>query len=337
MKESILYIGLDYHQEKVQVCAMDSEQNILMNRGIANNWQTIAEAVSPLKGQVQAAIEVCCGSADLADELVNRAGWSVHLAHPGYVARLKQSPDKTDYSDSQLLADLERVGYVPRVWQAPFYITELRTLIQYRQTVVNERRNAKLRIRAVLRNQRVLNPPSNAWTLRWHNWVQNEAPISEQGRFAISGYFRSLDKAIKEVHEVEKRIKEYTSEDPLVARLCAYKGIGLITACSLRASVGRFDRFRTGKQLVRFCGLSPKNASSGKRQATAGLIDACDRQLRATLIEAAHRLIRYDDYCQAHAARLLKNGKPKNVVVAATMNRWLRRLFHVMKPLGLSC
>ena len=70
--------------------------------------------------------------------------------------------------------------------------------------------------------------------------------------------------------------------------------MGLITAATIRAEVGRFDRFTTGKQLARFCGLSPRNASSGQRQADAGLIKAGNPQLRATLIEAAHRLIRFD-------------------------------------------
>ena len=67
---------------------------------------------------MQAAIEACCGAANLADELIHRCQWSVDLAHAGYVARMKQSPDKTDYSDARLLADLERVGYLPRVWLA---------------------------------------------------------------------------------------------------------------------------------------------------------------------------------------------------------------------------
>ena len=76
-----------------------------------------------------------------------------------------------------------------------------------------------------------------------------------------------------------------------------------MTAWTLRAEVGRFDRFRSGKQLARFCGLSPKNASSGQRQADAGLIRAADPQLRTVLIEAAHRLARLDPRWWALAGR----------------------------------
>jgi hypothetical protein len=41
----------------------------------------------------------------------------VELAHPGYVHRLRRSPDKTDLSNAQLLADLTRVSYLPTVWR----------------------------------------------------------------------------------------------------------------------------------------------------------------------------------------------------------------------------
>ncbi|MBN2024536.1 MAG: hypothetical protein JW809_17285, partial [Pirellulales bacterium] len=58
------------------------------------------------------------GAAHLADELIHEAGWPLELSHPGYVARLKQSPDKTDFSDARLLAELARVGYIPKVWLA---------------------------------------------------------------------------------------------------------------------------------------------------------------------------------------------------------------------------
>jgi hypothetical protein len=43
----------------------------------------------------------------------------VQLANPGYVNRMKRSPDKTDFGDAQMLADLSRVNYLPKVWLTP--------------------------------------------------------------------------------------------------------------------------------------------------------------------------------------------------------------------------
>ena len=86
--------------------------------------------------------------------------------------------------------------------------------------------------------------------------------------------------------------------------------------------------FVSGKQLSRFCGLSPRNASSGERQADAGMIKAGRPQLRVVLIEAAHRLARYEPRWKDMATRLRRKGKPGSVVAAAIANRWMRWLFH---------
>jgi transposase len=141
----------------------------------------------------------------------------------------------------------------------------------------------------------------------------------------LIGELRELDGSIA---EVERRLAQVTAEDPVVTELLLLAGIGLVTAWVLRAEIGRFDRFTTGKQMARYCGLSPRNASSGQRQADAGLIKAGNEQLRATIIEAAHRLIRYDPRWQEFASKLRKAGKPACVIAAAVGNRWIRWLFH---------
>ena len=104
----------------------------------------------------------------------------------------------------------------------------------------------------------------------------------------------------------------------------------------LRAEIGRSDRFKSGKQVARFCGPSPRNASSGERQADAGLIKAGNNQRRAVIIEAAWRLMRLDVRWSALAHQLLAKGKPKSVVAAAIGHRWLRWLYHHMRPMGLA-
>jgi transposase len=269
----------------------------------------------------------------LADELIGHAQWSVNLAHPGYVARMKQSPDKTDFSDARMLADLQRVGYLPKVWLAPEEVRELRRLVHYRQTLARERRNLKLRIGATLREARQKAPATvNPWTKAWLAWLDSSAQLSSNARYVVDCCLRRLVALAKELNQIDRRLEKQTKDDPLVRKLLTIKGIGLITAVTLRAEIGRFDRFRTGKQLARFCGLSPRNASSGQKQADAGLIQAGNKELKSLLIEAAHRLIRCEERWTALAARLSSRGKKGCVVVAAVANRWLRWLFHQVQP-----
>lgn len=327
-----VFVGMDYHQDSVQVCVERGDGVVLANRKCSNDIAEIVDVAERCGEVVGSAIESCTGAADLAEELVTRAGWPVDLAHPGFVARMKQNPDKTDFSDAHLLADLERVGYLPKVWLPPQEVRELRRLMRYRQQLVKERTAVKLRIRALLREQRVRPPFPRAWTLAWTKWVLSCKEISEQSCWLIKQYFRRLEGLKKDVLEVEKRADKHTAKDSVVHALMQHKGIGPITAWMFRAHIGRFDRFRTAKQLSRYCGLSPRNASSGNRQADAGLIRAGDPVLRATLVEAAHRIMRYEDRWMQLSRKMRASGKPVSLIAAAVANRWVRWLFHQMQP-----
>jgi transposase len=333
-----VFVGLDYHQEKVQVCVVDDQGKLLLDKPVANAWGLIAAAANRW-GTVQGvAIECCCGAANLAKELADQAGWNVSLAHPGFVARMKQNPDKTDFTDARILADLHRVGYLPKVWLAPHEIRELRRIVRYRQELVDERRNVKLRIRALLRDERIRLPAEcgRPWTRAWLAGLRGIDQLGPTSRWILNEQLQRLASLNERIRGVENRLEDLVADDAVVKKLRTFPGIGLITATVMRAEIAQFDRFQTGKQLSKFCGVTPRNASSGNRQADAGLLKAGNKQLRMVVIEAAHRLMRLDDRWLALACRLKQAGKPTCVVIAAVANRWIRWLHHQMQPAALA-
>jgi transposase len=328
MSKVTVFVGLDYHKDSVQVCAMDPTGEVPANRSRPNDARQIDRLVAFFGDDVRGAIEACTGAAELADELITRHGRDLALAHPGYVNRMNQSPDKSDYSGAKMLADLVRVGSLPRVWLAPADVRQLRALVRYRQQLVNQRRALKLRVTALLREARLVEPHQRRWGRPWPAWLATAEGLGSEARLVVDCHLADLRRLDEQVTRIELRLARVTAEDPVVAWLAGLRGPGPVTAWALRAEVGRFDRSRTGKQLARYCGLSPRNASGGQKQADAGLIKAGNELLRATIIEAAHRLIRFDARWKALAASLRAAGKPPRVVAAAVADRWVRRLFH---------
>lgn len=332
MSSIATFVGLDYHQDSVQICVLDSHGKTLMNRSVNNDAAVIERLATRYGRPKRVAIEACCGAANLAEELVTHRNLPVELAHPGYVARMKRSPDKTDLGDAGLLADLTRVNYLPKVWLAPEATRQLRRLVRHRSQLVRRRTNTKLRVRALLRENRLKCPDNRAWTKAWLAWLNESAGLSDSDSWLMEDHLAELASLTDRLKAVEKRIADATADDPVVERLLAQSGVGLVTAATLRAEVGRFDRFDTAKQLARFCCVTPRNASSGARQADAGLIKAGNPELRKVLIELAHRLIyRLDPKWGKLAVSMLRRGKPKNVVVAAIANRWVRWLHHELR------
>jgi transposase len=332
------FLGLDYHVSSVQVCVLDAFGKVLGNRSLPNERAAIlAYVLNVADGRsiCGGALEACCGAANLAEELRTQ-GWDIQLAHAGVCARMKQNPDKTDFGDAHLLADLVRVGYLPRVWLPPAAIRDLRRLVRYRTQLVEQRRNVKLRMGALLREERLVAPADagNSWTKKWLVWVAKVA-LGTHSRWVLDRHLASLARLVAEIKAAEQRMEEATQDDKVTQQLLAEKGIGLVTAVTMRAEIGSFQRFRCGKQLARYCAVTPKNASSGKHQADAGLIKAGSLPLRTVLIEAAHRLGRYAPKWRAMKEHMRKNRKPGGVIAAAIANRWVRQLYWQFAKLEL--
>ena len=230
-----VFVGLDYHQDSVQVCVLDPDGKVLANRSVANEGKLIQRLACQFGAPRRMGIEACCGSADLAEELATQWQLPIQLAHPGYVNRMKQSPDKTDFGDAQLLADLARVNYLPRVWLAPRTTRELRRLVRHRGQLVQRRKDTKLRIRGLLRENRLKCPHAGAWTKAWYTWLTSEAELSESDRWVLDDHLEELVSLSGRIAAVEARIQLHVTDDPVVARLREQRGVGLITAVTIRA------------------------------------------------------------------------------------------------------
>ena len=337
MSSISVFAGLDYHQDSVQVCVLNEDGEVLANRSLKNEASLIEELCRRFGEPVRIGIEACCGSANLAEELVTQRRLPVQLAHPGYVNRLKQSPDKTDFGDARMLADLARVNYLPKVWLAPDETRQLRRLVRHRAQLVARRKDTKLRIRGLLRENRLKCPKGSVWSKAGMAWLTDHAELCQSDRWVMDDHLAELVSLNGRIAAVEAKIRTQIKDDPMVSRLMQLSGVGLVTAVTFRAEVGRVERFNSGRQLSRFCGVTPRNASSGARQADAGLIRAGNPDLRVVLIETAHRLINFGGQFSSMARRMIQRGKPKNVVVAAVANRWVRWLYHELQRPAPAC
>ena len=327
------HVGLDYHQNSIQVCIMNQQGHIRLNQRCQPDLASLLAVLGQAGPVRKIALEACEGAADLGEALAQAGPWSVELAHPLYVARIKGSPDKSDWTDAKLLADLSRVGYLPRVWLPPKRLRQWRQLMEHRHRLADDRRALKLRVGSVLRSERV-KVPGSRWSRAWVQAVQAEPSLSDAAQWLIEQLLDELADVQRRLKQAEDRLRQLACGDAMLERLMTLEGVGEVTAWTLRAAIGRFDRFKNAKQLCRYCGLSPRNTASGERQTAGGLIDAANRRLRAILIQAAQRLIRTDDRWGALAARLMRQGKARNVAVAAVANRWMRTVHQRMLLAG---
>lgn len=330
-----VFVGLDYHSGSVQACVVDPAGTVLLNCKRPSSIADVLAAIEPVGSVQRVAIEACSGAADFGDHLARTTGWRVSLSHPGLVSKMRSSIDKSDRSDARVLADLCRTGYLPEVWLPPEAIRELRTLVRRRHQLTDAIRRAKTRISALLRDRRVKMPAEivTRWTRRHVAWLR-EMTLPTCARVVLDDLLLEIDYHTQRREALDGELERLCAGDRMVARLREIKGIGSVTAWTLRAVIGRFDRFKNGKQLSRYCGLTPRNASSGERVVDAGLVRAGDPVLKTMLIQVAQRVVRQSGEWSSLYEGLRARGKPACVALAAVANRWTRRLWHELKGMG---
>ena len=64
-----VFVGLDYHQDSIQLSVVDEAGRELLNHPCPNDWEAVVHRAERYGGVGRAAIESCSGAADLAEEL----------------------------------------------------------------------------------------------------------------------------------------------------------------------------------------------------------------------------------------------------------------------------
>jgi transposase len=271
---------------------------------------------------------------------------------------------KTDVKDAEWIADLLRHGLVRASFIPERPQRELRELVRYRKTVVEQRSHLVQRIQKLLEgaNIKLSDVASDivgvSGTAMLRALANGESDLDllvelaktslrnkrEELRLALQGSFGShqrfllgkqldqlefLDQQIADLNlEVEQRLRPF---EALLARLDAIPGIGSRNAEQILVEVGTdMSRFPTAAHFASWAKLCPGNdQSAGKRR--SGRTGMGSRWLRSTMVEAAWSASRVrNSYFSAQYHRLApRRGKRRAAVAVA--HSMLIAIYHLIK------
>ncbi len=271
---------------------------------------------------------------------------------------------KTDVKDAEWIADLLRHGLVRASFIPERPQRELRELVRYRKTVVEQRSHLVQRIQKLLEgaNIKLSDVASDivgvSGTAMLRALANGESDLDrlvelaktslrtkrQELRLALEGSFGShqrfllgkqldqlefLDRQIADLNlEVEQRLRPF---EALLARLDAIPGIGSRNAEQILVEVGTdMSRFPSAAHFASWAKLCPGNdESAGKRR--SGRIGMGSRWLRSTMVEAAWSASRVrNSYFAAKYHRLVpRRGKRRAAVAVA--HSMLIAIYHLIK------
>jgi transposase len=269
---------------------------------------------------------------------------------------------KTDVKDAEWIADLLRHGLVKPSYVPDREQRELRELVRYRTSLVQERTAAANRLHKVLEgaNVKLASVASDILGRSGREMLEalvagetNPAVMAELARGkmrekratlerALAGQFGPhqrflvaevlahidfLDETIERLSvEIGERERPF---EVVLERLDTIPGVGRRTAEIIVAEVGPdVQRFPTPGHLASWAGLCPgQDESAGKRR--SGKTRKGNRWLRGALVEAAHSSTRTKTYLAAQFRRLASRHGPKKAMVAVA-HSILRIVYHLL-------
>jgi len=143
-----------------------------------------------------------------AYEYLDERRIEVHLAHPTLVKPFAKKHVKTDKVDSEVLAQLLRMDYLPESYVPEGEIRDLRTIVRHRASLVRLRTSIKNRVHALLTREGIELPKlSDIFGKRGTEFLKG-VKLQQQRRTVLDDYLRVLEVLNCVIKEVEETLEE---------------------------------------------------------------------------------------------------------------------------------
>ena len=328
MDELDVYVGLDAHKKFCYATSMDKSGNIIGRDRFPTTDVCLDKFMETIGSSAKVVVEASTSGLRVYDYLdANDA--DVVMAHPLKLKAIASAKVKTDKIDSEVLANLLRADFIPEAYVPLREIRDLRGLVRHRTAVVKMQTSAKNRIHSILTLEGIDYSFSDLFGKGGRKMLET-VELRKYNRVAVNNYLDILDNMGLKIKEVSGLIdEEVDNAENSDAKLLAseIKGFGKYTALLCTAEIGDVNRFPHYKKLSSYAGLVPSTSSSGGKTQHGKITKQGAKLLRWALVQAAWRVIKYDDNLRDFYNRM-KKKKGSSKAITATARKLLKKIYY---------
>lgn len=333
MKNTKYYIGLDVHKEKTSYCVRDKLGNILIEAEAATLYSELEHRLKPYLAASMIGLEASTSYYTLYQNFL-RNNYHIKVAN---TIQLRQLIAKNDKLDAQRLSEMLRLGTFPCSYIPEEEIQHLRSLIQKRHALMQEKVRCNNRIQAFLDRNGVMMPLCKAFSKKWkHALMQHlgSGNISTELRYEYNHYVY-LEKTNEQAdQEIIGYTKTYWNQEYQLLR--SITGFGVLLPCYIIAFVHPIERFLSNRKLRRYAGVIPVAKESGNTTSRGRIPKTSSKALlRWALVQAANTIGKTNTTLGRYYRR--KKNQKKNtgiakIAVASTLVDIIYKVLTTKKP-----
>ncbi len=322
-----VYIGVDLHVRTQTVCWVNTSDGEEHEVTLDHQRDDVRAFYSRFAAPALVGVEAS-GYSLWFHRLLEDLGHHLLVGDALAIRQFARRRQKNDRRDARLLLDLLCHEEFPAIHIPAPASREVLALLRYRHRLVRIRTMLRNGLQAVALSHRLRLGPK-LFTVRGQ---QQFAALPLTGAFAIQRQhsLALLASLAEQVHAVEQALEARAQHDLRVARLRTHPGVGLLTALAVVHALEPVSRFDRARRVAAYCGLDPKERSSGDAQRFGHISKQGNRLLRFLLIEAAHNAIRGDDDLRRFYFRL-EARKNSSVAIVAVARKLVLRLYRMLR------
>ena len=283
-------VGIDLHRRRTVIVRMTQAGQLLDTVRIDNDPPTLAAEIAKAGESPEVVLEATYGWYWAVDVLRD-AGAVVHLAHPLGVKGFAYRRVKNDVRDAKDLADLLRMGRLPKAWIAPPAVRELREAVRHRAKLVALRSGLKAQVHAVLAKQGVTVAVSDLFGVAGGRLL-DQLRLDPAYHARVVSLRRLIDALDFEIDIVGRRTTAQLATHAGFRAVQALDGVGPILAAIFVAEIGDVHRFTRPAQLCSWAGLTPRHRESDTTVHRGQITKQGNPLLRWATVEAVQRVRR---------------------------------------------
>jgi transposase len=316
-------IGVDLAKRSFQLHGAGADGSVLFRKKLSRGRMLDFLAQEPPS---LVAME-SCASAHYWGREIAKLGHEVRLIPPIYVKPFVKR-QKNDAADAEAIAEaasrptMRFVAVKSEAQQGHSMVFRTRDLlVRQRTQMINA-------LRGHLAEFGVIAPKGIVHIDRLADAVDDPGcGLPEAVRALGRLYLGRIEDCSATIKRLERDICEGSKSDEDTARLMTIPGVGPICAAALQAFAPPMETFRNGRDFAAWCGLTPRQKSTGGKQVLGKTSKMGQRDIRRLLIIGAMAVVRWASRNGAPQgswlARMLAR-KPRLLVATALANKMAR-------------
>jgi transposase len=314
--EPMYYIGLDIHKRKISYCVKDGSGQLHAEGSIPASRHDLDCWMKTLPQPWSAAMEATLFTGWIYDHLQPHAA-ALKVAHPLMLRAIAAAKRKNDRIDANKICDCLRCDFLPECYVAPTAIRERRRILRYRNLLVRQMVQMKIKTGSLLMEAGVSYNKERLHKAAYFRELLATHPDIDE---SLRSLLRQCRETVLRLSKTENALIRSLQRDRLLAerveRLMSIPAIGPITALTWALEVGDVRRFSSNKKAVSYCGLCGAEKSSGNTVRRMPLSKQRNKHLQTTLIEAAKMAPRFSPTLALLYDREKKKGNANRATLA---------------------